>query len=301
MENASTCRNLSLIAYQIITACAVRESSTCPKRRIIGNFSIAYYGIVIAIGMLLGLLVAVKRAKTTGQKPDDYVDLVILGMVFGVIGARIYYVIFSWDMYKNDLLSIFNLRQGGLAIYGGIIAGVITVLVVTRIKKINFGQACDTVAMSVPIGQILGRWGNFFNREAFGEYTNSLFAMELPVSAVRQNEITAKMWANTVVCDGVTYISVHPTFLYESLWNCGVLLLVFLLRNRTKFYGELWLIYVAGYSFGRFFIEILRTDQLLIPGTAIPVSMVVAAVGFVGSVIWIIVGRRRALRDTVHT
>ena len=266
------------------------------KNLVIGNFTIAYYGIVIAIGMLLGMIVAVKRAKATGQKPDDYVDLVILGMVFGVIGARIYYVIFSWDMYKDDLLSIFNLRQGGLAIYGGIIAGVITVFIVTRIKKINFGQACDTVAMSVPIGQILGRWGNFFNREAFGEYTNGLFAMELPVSAVRQNEITAKMWENTIVRDGVTYISVHPTFLYESLWNCGVLLMVYLLRNRTKFYGELWLIYVAGYSLGRFFIEILRTDQLLIPGTAIPVSMVVAAVAFVGSVIWILVGRRKALR-----
>ena len=267
------------------------------KNLVIGNFTIAYYGIIIAIGMLLGMVVAVKRAKSTGQKPDDYVDLVILGMVFGVIGARIYYVIFSWDMYKNDLLSIFNLRQGGLAIYGGIIAGVITVLVVTRIKKINFGQACDTVAMSVPIGQILGRWGNFFNREAFGEYTNGLFAMELPVSAVRQNEITAKMWENTIVRDGVTYISVHPTFLYESLWNCGVLLLVFLLRNRTKFYGELWLIYVAGYSFGRFFIESLRTDQLLIPGTTVPVSMVVAAVAFVGSVIWIFIGRRRAAQS----
>ncbi len=262
----------------------------------IGNFTIAYYGIIIAIGMLLGMVVAVKRAKSTGQKPDDYVDLVVLGMVFGVIGARIYYVIFSWDMYKNDLLSIFNLRQGGLAIYGGLIAGVITVLIVTRIKKINFGQACDTVAMSVPIGQILGRWGNFFNREAFGEYTNGLFAMELPVSAVRQNEITAKMWENTIVRDGVTYISVHPTFLYESVWNCGVLLVVYLLRNRTKFYGELWLIYVAGYSLGRFFIEILRTDQLLIPGTSIPVSMVVAAVGFVGSMIWIVLGHRRAVR-----
>lgn len=267
------------------------------KNLVIGNFTIAYYGIIIAIGMLLGMVVAVKRAKSTGQKPDDYVDLVILGMVFGVIGARIYYVIFSWDMYKNDLLSIFNLRQGGLAIYGGIIAGVITVFVVTRIKKINFGQACDTVAMSVPIGQILGRWGNFFNREAFGEYTNGLFAMELPVSAVRQNEITAKMWENTIVRDGVTYISVHPTFLYESLWNCGVLLLVFLLRNRTKFYGELWLIYVAGYSLGRFFIESLRTDQLLIPGTTVPVSMVVAAVAFVGSVIWIFIGRRRAAQS----
>ncbi|MGX8728130.1 MAG: prolipoprotein diacylglyceryl transferase [Lachnospiraceae bacterium] len=266
------------------------------KNIVIGNFSIAYYGIVIAIGMLLGLLVAVKRAKTTGQKPEDYVDLVILGMIFGVIGARIYYVIFAWDMYKDDLLSIFNLRQGGLAIYGGIIAGLITVFVVTRIKHMNFGQAADTVAMSVPIGQILGRWGNFFNREAFGEYTNGLLAMELPVSAVRQNEITEKMWANTVVRDSVTYISVHPTFLYESLWNCGVLLLVFLLRNRTKFYGELWLVYVAGYSLGRFFIEILRTDQLLVHGTNIPVSMVVAAVGFVGSVIWIIVGHRRAVK-----
>ncbi len=264
------------------------------KNIMIGNFAIAYYGIAIALGLVLGLLVAVKRAKTTGQKPDDYVDLVILGMIFGVIGARIYYVIFSWDMYKDDLLSIFNLRQGGLAIYGGIIAGVITVLVVTRIKKMNFGQACDTVAMSVPIGQIIGRWGNFFNREAFGAYTNGLFAMELPVSAVRQNEITAEMWANTVVRDGITYISVHPTFLYESLWNCGVLLVVFLLRNRTKFYGELFLIYVAGYSLGRFFIETLRTDQLLIPGTAIPVSMVVAAVGFIGSLVWIFLGRRHA-------
>lgn len=265
------------------------------KNIMIGGFSIAYYGIAIAIGMLLGLVVALKRAKATGQKTDDYVDLVILGMVFGVIGARIYYVIFSFDLYKDDLLSIFNLRQGGLAIYGGIIAGVLTVLVVTRIKKMSFGLAADTVAMSVPIGQIIGRWGNFFNREAFGDYTNGLFAMELPVSAVRQNEITQKMWDNTVIRDGVTYISVHPTFLYEGLWNCGVLLLVFLLRNRTKFHGELFLIYVAGYSLGRFFIEPLRTDQLLIPGTSIPVSMVVAAVGFVGSLVWIILGRRKAL------
>lgn len=269
------------------------------KNIMIGGFSIAYYGIAIAIGMLLGLVVALKRAKATGQKTDDYVDLVILGMVFGVIGARIYYVIFSFDLYKDDLLSIFNLRQGGLAIYGGIIAGVLTVLVVTRIKKMSFGLAADTVAMSVPIGQIIGRWGNFFNREAFGDYTNGLFAMELPVSAVRQNEITQKMWDNTVIRDGVTYISVHPTFLYEGLWNCGVLLLVFLLRNRTKFHGELFLIYVAGYSLGRFFIEPLRTDQLLIPGTSIPVSMVVAAVGFVGSLVWIILGRRKALEDKV--
>lgn len=269
------------------------------KNIMIGGLSIAYYGIAIAIGMLLGLVVALKRAKATGQKTDDYVDLVILGMVFGVIGARIYYVIFSFDLYKDDLLSIFNLRQGGLAIYGGIIAGVLTVLVVTRIKKMSFGLAADTVAMSVPIGQIIGRWGNFFNREAFGDYTNGLFAMELPVSAVRQNEITQKMWDNTVIRDGVTYISVHPTFLYEGLWNCGVLLLVFLLRNRTKFHGELFLIYVAGYSLGRFFIEPLRTDQLLIPGTSIPVSMVVAAVGFVGSLVWIILGRRKALEDKV--
>jgi phosphatidylglycerol:prolipoprotein diacylglycerol transferase len=251
----------------------------------IGNFTIAYYGIVIAIGMLLGIAAILKRAKTTGQKSDDYLDISIWSMLIGIVGARAYYVIFAWDLYKDNLLSIFNLRQGGLAIYGGIIAGVITAFVVSKIKKMNFATVADTCVLGLPIGQILGRWGNFFNREAFGKYTDSLFAMQLPTSAVRQNEITAEMWKHAKVIDGIQYIQVSPTFLYESLWNCGVLLVMFLLRNKTKFKGELFWIYVIGYGCGRFWIETLRTDQLLVPGTTIPVSMVVSAVAVVVAVI----------------
>ena len=158
----------------------------------IGNFTIAYYGICIAVGMLLGIAALCHRAKETGQKPDDYIDISIWTMIFAIVGARAYYVIFAWDLYKDDVLSIFNIRQGGLAIYGGIIAGIITLAVLSKIKKIRFLTLLDTCVIGLPIGQILGRWGNFFNREAFGQYTNGLFAMQLPVSAVRQNEITLR-------------------------------------------------------------------------------------------------------------
>ncbi|MDO4805043.1 MAG: prolipoprotein diacylglyceryl transferase [Lachnospiraceae bacterium] len=264
------------------------------KNIMVGNFAIAYYGIVIALGMMLGLLVCTKRAKETGQSEDDYVDLVIGGLICGVIGARIYYVIFAWDYYKDDILSVFNIRQGGLAIYGGIIGGVLALCVIGKMKKIPAWRVLDTIAMGVPVGQIIGRWGNFFNREAFGKYTNNLFAMQLPVSAVRQNEITEEMWQHAVTVDGVQYIQVHPTFLYEGMWNAGLLLFLFLVRNKTKFEGELFLLYVAGYGLGRFWIESLRTDQLLLPGTHIPVSMVVSAVSVVVSVTWIVCGRRRA-------
>ncbi len=247
------------------------------KNIAIGNFTIAYYGIVIACGMLLGMLAVTKRAKSTGQNPDHYLDLMIFTMVFGVIGARIYYVVFAWDSYKDDLISVFNIRGGGLAIYGGIIAGAVTIFIICRKKKMNFGQVLDTCVLGLPIGQILGRWGNFFNREAFGKYTDGLFAMQLPVSAVRQNEITDEMWQHLTTVNGVQFIQVHPTFLYEGTWNLCLLIVLFLLRNRTKFRGELFLYYVIGYGIGRFWIESLRTDQLLIMGTKIPVSMVLSA------------------------
>ena len=152
----------------------------------------------------------------------------------------------------------------------------------------------DTIAIGIPIGQIIGRWGNFFNREAFGGYTNNLLAMQLPVCAVRQHEITEEMWQNAVVINGVQYIQVHPTFLYEGLWNCGVLIFLILMRKKTKFSGELFLLYIIGYGLGRFWIESLRTDQLLVPGTHIPISMVVSNVGIVVSLLWIVIGRHRA-------
>lgn len=242
------------------------------------GFDIAYYGITIAIAMIVGISIALHEAKRTGQNQDTYLDLLMLTMLTSVVGARIYYVIFSWDNYKDNLGEILNIRNGGLAIYGGIIAGVITVFIYSKITKMKFLQIADTVCMGLAAGQIIGRSGNFFNREAFGEYTNNLLAMQLPVSAVRENEITSAMWNHVVTIGGVEYIQVHPTFLYEGLWNLMVLLFLFWFRKRKKFEGELFFCYLAGYGVGRFWIESLRTDQLLLPGIHVPVSQMLSAV-----------------------
>lgn len=257
------------------------------------GFDIAYYGITIAIAMIVGISIALHEAKRTGQNQDTYLDLLMLTMLTSVLGARIYYVIFSWDNYKDNLSEILNIRNGGLAIYGGIIAGVITVFIYSKIKKMKFLQIADTVCMGLAAGQIIGRWGNFFNREAFGEYTNNLLAMQLPVSAVRENEITSAMWNHVVTIGGVEYIQVHPTFLYEGLWNLMVLLFLFWFRKRKKFEGELFFCYLVGYGVGRFWIESLRTDQLLLPGIHVPVSQLLSAVLVIVSLSVIIYKRRK--------
>lgn len=259
----------------------------------IGNFGIAYYGIVIAFGMLAGLLLACLVAKKTGQNPDTYFDLAIVAIICSVIGARIYYVIFRWDLYRDNLLSIFNLRQGGLAIYGGVIAAIITTFVFSKVKKIPFGRLCDTAGLGLILGQIIGRWGNFFNREAFGGYSDGLFAMQLPISAVRYSEITEEQLQNTVVIDGITYIQAHPTFLYESLWNLALLILLLVFFRKRAFEGEVFLWYLAGYGIGRFWIESLRTDQLLLPGIGYPVSMAMAVLLVIVAATWIVTGRVR--------
>ncbi|MCR5666574.1 MAG: prolipoprotein diacylglyceryl transferase [Eubacterium sp.] len=254
----------------------------------IGNFEIAMYGICIAIGVVLGLCLVAHVAKKTGQKPEDYFDLAILGVVFGVIGARIYYVVFSWDLYKDNLKSIFNLRQGGLAIYGGVIAAIIVTLVLSKVKKKPFFQLADTACVGLITGQICGRWGNFFNREAFGDYTDNIFAMQLPVSAVRSGDITQTLSDHIEVVDGISYIQVHPTFLYESVWNIAVLIILLLTRKYVKHHGITFFMYLLGYGLGRFWIEGLRTDQLLIPNTGIAVSQVLAAVLVIVSVVVIV-------------
>lgn len=267
------------------------------------GFSIAYYGIVIVTGMMIAIWIAQREAKRTGQNPEQYLDLAMIGIVAGILGARIYYVIFAWDYYKDDLLSIFNIRQGGLAIYGGIIGACIAVVIYSRKKKQNFSLLMDTASMSIVFGQIMGRWGNFFNREAFGDYTNNLFAMQLPVSAVRANEITQKMWDHVVTVNGVEYIQVHPTFLYESLWNVGVLLFLFWFRKRKKFNGEVFLMYLIGYGLGRIWIEGLRTDQLLLPVVGLPVSQLLSGCLVVGCTI-LVVWKRKKLSsggETAHS
>lgn len=261
------------------------------------GFDIAYYGIIIGIGILVGLLIAVAEAKRTGQKEEDYYDLAIYAVIFAIIGARAYYVIFSWDMYKDDLLSILNIRQGGLAIYGGVIAAVITVLIFARIKKLSAPLLMDTAGLGLVAGQMIGRWGNFFNREAFGEYTDSLLAMRLPVDAVRSSDITELMREHMETVDGVSYIQVHPTYLYESLWCMMVLIIMLLYRKHKKFDGEVFLVYLLGYGLGRVWIEGLRTDQLLLPVVGLPVSQILAGVIVVVSTISIIYHRRKVAKE----
>ena len=272
------------------------------KTLTIFQFDIAYYGIVIGLGIVAGLLVAMYVAKRKKQEPENYIDLAMFAVVFGIIGARIYYVVFSWDMYKDHILSIFNIREGGLAIYGGVIAAVITVFVFARVKKLSAPLLLDTAVFGLVTGQMIGRWGNFFNREAFGEYTDNLFAMRLPLDAVRStSDVTEKMWAHLETIDGVDYIQVHPTYLYESIWCLLVLVLLFIYLRHKVFDGEVFLVYLAGYGIGRFWIEGLRTDQLLLPGIGLPVSQVLAGVLVMVSVILIIVFRRKSGRRQNRT
>lgn len=259
------------------------------------NFDIAYYGIIIGLGILTGIFIAAAEAKRTGQEPETYYDLAIYAVICSIIGARAYYVIFSWDMYKGDLVSILNLRQGGLAIYGGVIAAVITVIVFAKVKKLSAPLLFDTAVLGLVAGQMIGRWGNFFNREAFGEYTDGLLAMRLPLDAVRSSDVTELMRQHMKTVKGVSYIQVHPTFLYESLWCMTVLLLLLLYRRHKRFDGEVFLLYLFGYGLGRVWIEGLRTDQLLIPGTDFPVSQLLAGTLVLlssGMILW----RRKKIR-----
>lgn len=245
----------------------------------IGSFSIAFYGMIIGLGMMLAMLVITTIAKKEGRKEDDFLDVTLIAIIAGIIGARLYYVIFSWDLYKDDLINIFNLRNGGLGIYGGVIAGSIAVIIVCKIKKIPVLAAFDILFVGVIIGQIMGRWGNFFNREAFGDYTNGFFAMQLPVTALRSaSDLTENMMANIQTIDGVQFVSVHPTFLYESLWNLMILCIMLFATKHKRFEGQVFTIYAMGYGLGRFIIEALRTDQLKIWGTDIAISRVVALV-----------------------
>lgn len=259
------------------------------------GFPIAYYGIIIGIGMLAGMAVACSDARRRGQDPDLYLDFALYAIIFAIVGARLYYVAFEWENYKDNLLEIFNLRAGGLAIYGGVIGSVLTLLVFTRVRKASFFSMADSGVLGLVTGQIIGRWGNFFNCEAFGGYTNNLLAMRIKESLVNPSMISQELIDHEIVENGVAYIQVHPTFLYESLWNLGVLIFMLWYRKRKKFEGEMLWIYFLGYGLGRVWIEGLRTDQLKVPGTAFAVSQLLSAV-LVGASAGVIFYRHRKLR-----
>lgn len=202
---------------------------------------IRWYGIFIASAVLLGTIIALKQAKLNNIEENDLLDLLLYAIPVSIIGARAYYVIFSWDLYRDDPIQALNFRGGGLAIHGVLIGAIITTIIFTKKRNISFWKLVDTVAPSLILGQAIGRWGNFVNQEAHGGPT------DLP-------------WG--IMVDGV---KVHPTFLYESLWNLGVFIfLIWYSRNKKHIDGAVFLWYLILYSFIRFFIEQLRTDSLMI-------------------------------------
>lgn len=255
------------------------------------GIDVYWYGIIIACGMLLGLYVTLREAKRTGQDPDFYIDTVLISALVSILFARLYYVIFSWDYYKNNLNEIFSIRNGGIAIYGAIIGAVISALIICKVRKKNFYKVADTFSFALLIGQIIGRWGNFVNREAFGGYTDSLFAMRYIKE--QASNIPKDVLDKVITVEGVEYIQVHPTFLYESLWNIGVLIVIFIFRKRKEFDGQLMAIYFIGYGLGRLWIEGMRTDSLMIASTNIRASQALSLVLIIAFTIYLIVNLKK--------
>lgn len=250
------------------------------------GFSVSFYGIIIGVGMILALLWAARNLKNHGEDPELIYDLFIVVVFFGLIGARAYYVIFNWDAYAGDILKIINVREGGLAIYGGVIGGLTSGIIFCRRKGYPVIKLMDACMPGVILAQGIGRWGNFFNCEAFGEYTDSLFAMRLKLSLVNKNMISSSQLSHLIEDAGYSYIQVHPTFLYESIWDiAGFLFLCRYSRRHDLSTGGATLLYFIWYGTGRFFIEGLRTDQLLIPGSVIPISQLLSFLLVVSSLI----------------
>ena len=231
----------------------------------IGPLRIHMYGIIIVCGLVLAVMYCMRRAPQFGLTEDHVLDGVLWITPFAFLCARAYYCAFSWELYADDPISVLYIWQGGIAIYGGVLGAVIGMIVFCRVKKISLGATLDLGLLGFLIGQAIGRWGNFFNREAFGAETDAWLRMGL----------------YSPLTDTVTYH--HPTFLYESLWNAaGFAGLHFLSKKRT-FDGQIALGYVLWYGLGRTFIEGLRTDSLYIPGTGLRVSQVLAAVSCIAA------------------
>lgn len=229
----------------------------------IGDFAIYWYAIIIAVGAVLAVIYGLSQAKKYGINPDKLIDLVIVALVFGIIGARLYYVLFNLENYSS-FADIINIRDGGLAIYGGIIFGIASAFVVSRINKTRFLPSLDIAAGALFIGQAIGRWGNFVNQEAFGVNTTLPFGMYSEKTAEYLSDVSWDLFKQGIEVD--PSLPVHPCFLYESVWCVLGFLLVLLYRKIRKFDGETFLFYAAWYGIGRAVIEGLRTDSLMYAG-----------------------------------
>ena len=229
---------------------------------------IYFYGLVIALGFLLAILYVRFRVKQFGTNFDLVTDAILFAVPLAIICARIYYVAFRWDNFKDNPISALYIWEGGIAIYGGVIGAILGLLLFSKIKKQKLTPYLDIMALGLLIGQLIGRWGNFFNRECFGEEIFSSFFLRMGIEGA----------------DGVVHYW-HPTFLYESLWNLVGFIALHFLSKKRKYDGQTFLQYVAWYGLGRFWIEGLRTDSLYIGSTDLRVSQVLAGVSFLAAVI----------------
>lgn len=251
------------------------------------GLEIKWYGIFITIGLLLALIYAFKNMKSYGIDPDRAIDVIIGGVLGGLVGARAYYVLLNWDSYSGDFYAMFNLRNGGLAIYGGIIGAVTVAAIVAKFKKVRLLPLLDIAGIGFLLGQGIGRWGNFTNQEAFGCNTTTIFGMS---SGKIQDWIASHGDTATLAAGEIMEVSkpVHPCFLYESIWCLtGFVFLAFFAKKIRKFDGQIFLTYAAWYGLGRFFIEGLRTDSLMIG--SLRVSQGIAAICVIVSVTLLIV------------
>lgn len=237
------------------------------------DFSIKWYGVIIAFGFILAALFGGRMAYKWKMDLNKMVDVLIYGTLGGIVGARLYYCIFSWDNYKDNLLDIFKIWEGGLAIYGGIIGGVVAGFIVCKIEKLNFYNLLDAAGMSLLIGQGIGRWGNYANQEAFGCNTNGNYGMW-------SEKISSYIVRHQSELVGVDPSKpVHPTFFYEFVWcMVGLLLLYIMCRKFRKFSGQIFLCYGIWYGIGRMIIEGLRTDSLYVGNSSVRVSQLLSAV-----------------------
>ncbi|HHT66031.1 MAG: prolipoprotein diacylglyceryl transferase [Caldicoprobacterales bacterium] len=229
---------------------------------------IYWYGILISIGVLLGILLAMRNARVFGIEQDSLIDFALLAIPLAIIGARLYYVVFKWDLYRENLLDIINIRKGGLAIYGGVIGGILAGVIFTKWKKLDFWNLADICAPSLILGQAIGRWGNYINQEAFGPLVKNPEWQWFPAAVFIDAE---QQW--------------HlATFFYESAWNFIVFFILMIYRKRRKKAGEVFLLYLILYALGRFFIEGLRTDSLFLGAGNIRVSQWLSAILFAAGV-----------------
>lgn len=257
------------------------------------GLDIQWYAVLISLGAALAFVYIVSKSREHGLHPDNVLDCILGGMIGGIIGARLFYVIFQWDLYKDNLIDIFNTRQGGLAIYGGLIGGILVGYFICKWRKVKFFPIIDLVGLGFLIGQCIGRWGNFVNIETFGSNTNLPWGMTSNGVQYYLSSVQQELSAIGVTVDPTQ--PVHPCFLYESLWCALGFFILNAYRKKRKFDGEIFLMYLAWYGAGRFFIESLRTDSLL--AGSVRISQLLSAIFCVIAIIVIIVIRGQIKRS----